>query len=267
MGRNKSEDIKMSRLSYERRVRELNGGEPRSSGSSSDSDGAELRDQTAQNLDRVRFSEAGNGQSAQWHATPHGQPNEVTYDPSFSYAQPGQPGLTADGSLDHEVGGHEFADRTYQHPDDRDLRGTNMHLPGNDVASEELLASYQRQTQTITENWNEVRDAVPRDRPIARSQDWTNHVNDRIDYVQASPNVHNESVSGDLLNSLRQARLADGPVGNQLRAISQEASVRQQQGGEVQRIGPVQSSSSTRMSAYGNNLAGASGQQKSKGRK
>ncbi|MBQ1049936.1 hypothetical protein KBX50_15870 [Micromonospora sp. C51] len=267
MGRNDPRDIKMSRISYEQRVRELNGGRRQSPQSSSDSDEAELRDRTAQNLDRVQFSEANDGQSAQWHATPHGQPNEVTYDPSYPYAQPGQPGLTAAGSLDHEVGDHEFADRTYQHPDDRDLRATNMHLPGDDVESAELQASYQRQTQTIHENWDEVRNAVPRDRPIARDQAWTDYVNGRVDYAQANPHVHNESVSGDLLGSLRQARLADGPVGNQLRAISQEASVRHQHGGEVQRIGPVVGTSSTRMSAYGNNLAGSSGQQKSKGRK
>ncbi|NLU77203.1 hypothetical protein HCA58_02100 [Micromonospora sp. HNM0581] len=245
----------------------MNGRRRQSPQSSSDSDEAELRDLTAQNLHRVQFRAVNNGQSAQWRATPHGQPNVVIYDPTFSYAQPGQPGLTASSSLAHEVGGHEVADLTFQHPDHAALRATNLHLPGDDVDSPALHDSYRRQSRTIHENWEEVRDAIPGDTSIAQNQGWADYVNARVDYAQANPQVHNESVAGDTLDALRRSQLADGPVGNQLRAISREASVRRQLGGEVARVERVQGTSSTRMPAYVNTLAGPSGRhQQSSGR-
>ncbi|WP_204031936.1 hypothetical protein [Micromonospora qiuiae] len=247
-------DIKMSRLTYERRLRQINGGREPASQSSSDSDEADLRDATAMRMGDVQFVELADGQAAHWSSTGPGQPNQVTYDPNYPYAAPGQPGLTAQGSLNHEVGGHEHADQVYQHPDDPDLRAVNMHLPGNDADDPALSASFQQQTDTIVENWNEVRNAIGRDSSIHAHADWARYVDTRVEYAQATAHVHNESVAGDTLDSLGRARLADGPVGNQLRAILQEASIRQQHGGEVQRIGPVVSSSSTRTSSYRNSL-------------
>ncbi|MFG2062412.1 hypothetical protein ACGFIK_13425 [Micromonospora sp. NPDC048871] len=239
-----------------------------SPGSSSDSDTADTRDVTAQNLSRIDLRETSDGQSAQWVATTAPR-NTVTHDPSFPYSQSGQPGLTTHGTLQHEVGGHEQADRVYQHPDDPDLRGVNMHLPGQSADDPECVASYQRQFATIQENWDVVTTALDQDWAVNQDPAWRDHVNSRIQYAQATAHVHNESTAIDLTDSLRGAGLADGPLGNQLRAITSEARRRQMLGGEVERIPLVTATSSTRMAAYTHTLGGAQGwqQPKPKGRK
>ncbi|MFI2709267.1 hypothetical protein ACH495_03925 [Micromonospora sp. NPDC018662] len=251
------ESIKMSRLAYKQRQREVSGGRSSSSPSSSDSETARIRDTAAQNVGGVRFQAQQDGQSAQWVPNASG-PNTVTYDPTYSYyPQSGTPGYTARATFDHEMH-HEDANNVYQHPVDRDLYAANFHLPGNDANAPALGQSYGQQSDTISANWDEVRSASARDTGIQSSPGWPQYVEQRVQYVQATPHQHNESVAAEMIGTLNSAGL-QGPVTNQLRAIYNEAFDRRVSGGDVQRIGPVQSAASTRTSAYTNTEAKGKG--------
>ncbi|MFI6130255.1 hypothetical protein [Micromonospora sp. NPDC051141] len=251
------ESIKMSRLKYEQRRREVSGGRASSSPSSSDSETARIRDTAAQNVGGVRFQAQDDGQSAQWGPSQSG-PNTVSYDPNYSYyPQSGTPGYTAQATFDHEMH-HEDANNVYQHPVDRDLYAANFHLPGTDANAPALGQSYARQADTIVANWDEVRSASARDAGIQNTPGWADYVDRRVDYVQATPHQHNESVAAEMIGTLNSAGL-QGPVNNQVRAIYNEASHRRVAGGEVARIGPVESATSTRTSAYTNTEAKSKG--------
>ncbi|PTA48242.1 hypothetical protein [Micromonospora sp. RP3T] len=244
------QSIKMQRLKYDQRQREVSGGRAPSDPSSSDSETAQIRDTAAQNVDRPQFQAQDDGQSAQWVPNQSG-PNTVTYDPTYSYyPQSGTPGYTAQATFDHEMH-HEDANNVYQHPVDRDLYGANFHLPGTDADAPELRASYARQADTISANWDEVRSASTRDTGIQNTPGWADYVDRRVEYVQATPHQHNESVAAEMIGTLNSAGL-QGPVNNQVRAIYNEASHRRVAGGEVARVPPVESATSTRTSAYTN---------------
>ncbi|MDG4803270.1 hypothetical protein [Micromonospora sp. WMMD980] len=103
-----------------------------------------------------------------------------------------------------------------------------------------------------------MRSASARDRGIQSDPRWSAYVEQRVQYVQATPHQHNESVAAEMIGTLNSARL-QGPVTNQLRAIYNEASARRVSGGEVARIGPVQATASTRTSAYTNTEAKGKG--------
>ncbi|WP_431935593.1 hypothetical protein [Micromonospora sp. RP3T] len=251
------ESIKMSRLKYEQRRREVSGGRAPSDPSSSDSETSRIRDTAAQNVGGVQFQQQDDGQSARWGASQSG-PSTITYDPTYPYyPQSGTPGYTAQATLDHELH-HEDANNVYQHPVDRDLYGANFHLPGTDAEAPALRESYSRQADTISANWDEVRSASTRDAGIQNNPGWPEYVDRRVDYVHASPNQHNESVAAEMIGTLNSAGL-QGPVSNQVRAIYNEASARRVTGGEVARIGPVDSATSTRTSAFTNTEAKSKG--------
>ncbi|MDG4803271.1 hypothetical protein [Micromonospora sp. WMMD980] len=77
------ESVKMSRVEYERRLREVSGGRASSSRSSSDSETSRIRDTAAQNVGGVQFQAQNDGQSAQWAPGQAGS-GTITYDPNYS---------------------------------------------------------------------------------------------------------------------------------------------------------------------------------------
>ncbi|WP_089154412.1 hypothetical protein [Micromonospora sp. NBS 11-29] len=256
------QSIKMSRVEYDRRRREVSGGQAPSDPSSSDSETAQIRDTAAQNVGGVQFQQEDDGQSARW-APDQAGPSTITYDPAYSYyPQSGTPGYTAQATFDHEMH-HEDAQNVYQHPVDRHLYGANFHLPGTDADAPEVAESYARQSDTITANWDEVRSAAARDRGIQRNAGWPEYIERRVVYVQSTPHQHNESVAAELIDTLNDAGL-QGPVTNQLRAIYNEANARRLAGGEVARIGPVRATTSTRTSAFTNTDAKEKGPARTK---
>jgi hypothetical protein len=275
VGNDKRNDIKMQRLAYERRLRDVRGNQGgNSSPDSSDSETTRVRDTAAQHLNQVDFRAMDNGQSAQWVGTAAGQPNQMLYDPSYAYNTPGgAPNYTAQAVLGHEMQ-HQADDATYVHVDHPDLRGVNFHLPGSSIESPRLGDSMRRQSAQVLENWQVVADLVGGDardpdsrvRPdptIAANPAWRAHLDSRVQYTMATPHQHNDSVAGELIQTLNANNLGGTQVANQVRAIYNEAYGRRMNGsGEVQAVGQVAGSRSARQPAFSNSLASSSGKKK-----
>jgi hypothetical protein len=242
----------MTRLEYERQRRAI---QPtgNSSPSSSDSETNAIRDVAAQNVGNVTFQQQNNGQSALWAPQQSGT-SAINYDPQYQYyPQSGTPGYTARATLDHELH-HEDADRQYQHPQDNDLRAVNFHLPGQNVEAPALAASFDRQATTIERNWARVGEAAAADPAIRNNPQWAQYVQNRLEYVRASPHQHNESVAAEMVTTLNRGGLGGSQVANQVRAIYTEANARRSLGGEVRDVDRVVGSSSNRTSSWSNSL-------------
>jgi hypothetical protein len=242
------DDYQMSRIGYNNQVSAVGGGRRNSNGSSEDSDTATMRDESAMQMPYVQHRSNATGQSATWSATSTG--SYVDYDPSYPYSSSG---LTADGTYAHELH-HEQAYTGYSHPQDPDLSAVNFNLPGASADDPALAASFGAQSTVVDQNYETLRQMVNNDpRSFPPGSQLYNHVIGRIDYAQATPHQHNESVAVDLYSTLNQSGLSNSQAGRQVAAIYAEARNRRLTGGQT--VAPVGASSHrTRTSAHGNSM-------------
>ncbi|MBP0458861.1 hypothetical protein [Streptomyces montanisoli] len=218
--RREEEEIELRRSRLDRANAQAGGARlPRTS--SNDSHLAELQDEAEQHLEGVPLTPQSNGQPAQAHHSANGY--GITFDPAY----------TGDGTVDgphfatasmlHEVQ-HIATDRRYRRPSDPDhaLSFHNFHYPTQGgVDGDPLRESMVRQQNHADGNLEEVRDVVARDRRL--SDQMREHLLGRLDYAQAAPQVHYDTVLADMLQYMHSLGFGSTDSFQAVRRLSREA--------------------------------------------
>jgi hypothetical protein len=206
----------MQRLGYNRYAAAASGSYPmsRSSSGSGDSHLYDLQDEAAAAMAFATPVEMHDGQAAQTRYVGPGR-YEITYDPDYVHPHPVHQGNYARASAMHEAM-HVAVDRSYRTPDHPDYRFMNMNLPADGAG-----ASVGPQLATIDSNLETLRNIALRDRGLSSMS--RGHVLQRLDYAQAQPHVHYDTVLTDVVNYLSDEGERGTDTYREARVLSQEA--------------------------------------------
>ncbi|MEU4173407.1 hypothetical protein AB0F46_42160 [Streptomyces sp. NPDC026665] len=121
---------------------------------------------------------------------------------------------------------HIAAHREYEKPDGEGLEFVNMHLP-QDPESSKFQASMSRQAAAIDGNLERLRNTAASDPGL--NERWKQYVVRRIDeYARVMPEVHYESVTAEIAETLLKSGLQNTVTYQKVAAFTRDALKRQQ---------------------------------------